>query len=119
MIERIAIFWNERKKTKLGQLHLLWIVSFIFCTVAAIRASDLSTRQKLAFALGGSALIYAGLIICYFVPTHYLAYIRRRKEVKDTVLIHRVLFVLYIFPFIPFVFMAVTALVMSTGLFDR
>jgi hypothetical protein len=119
MIGHIVAFWNERKKTKLGQLHLLWIVSVVFCAVTAIKASDLSTHQKLAFGLGGSVLLYGGLILCYFIPSVYLGFIRERKAQQQPTIIHRVIFSLYIFPVIPLLFMVITAIIMSTGIFDQ
>lgn len=116
LVQNIRNFWEEKKKSRLGQLYLLWIVSVVFGASIGIRASEFLLRKRLLFGIAGTFVIFVGLVLIYLLPAMYLAYIRKRKEAGRNVVWHRVLFGAYCFPVIPWLFMGLIALIMNVGM---
>jgi hypothetical protein len=117
-MNRLTRFWFENAKSKLGRLHLLWIISFAMCAVGGLRATDMTVHQRIGFALWGSLLIYAGLIIFYFVPALITEKRKFQKENELPTLRWSIFLGIWIFPIGLFVFLAIVALLGNLGAFD-
>ena len=69
--------------------------------------------QRAGYGLFGGLALGVLLILVLVVPSMYLAFMRKKKEEGRSVAIHRVLLVLYFFPFLTFAVFGSMALIID------
>ena len=74
--------------------------------LVSLRAARKQGGGQVTTILPMTAIIALGVLLVTVVPSMYLGYIRRKKAAGSNVIVHRILFVLYWFPFVPWAFMA-------------
>jgi hypothetical protein len=77
-------------------------VSVLMLILQCFNAPWPTLRERVLFASMTAGLIFVALLLTMLVPFAYLDYIRRRNAEGKGVLIHRILLVLYWFPFLPY-----------------
>ena len=95
-------FWNTQKTTRAGQCYGLMIIGLTLGLLGALKAKDIGLGQRAGYGFAGGLALGVLLILVLVVPSMYLAFIRRKKAEGKSVAVHRVLLVLYFFPFLTF-----------------
>lgn len=98
--------WELGKDTRIGQCAALLVFGMFFSILATLRAdlSSTTSRAILPWCLLIGPAIGLLLILILVVPSIYREYIKKRQANGQGVLLHRMLLVLYFFPFLTFVF---------------
>jgi hypothetical protein len=92
-----------KRQSRLKQLALFVCIGFL-SAASILFTSD--WRQQIKYVLPIGMLITLGLLLMLLLPAIYLDYIRKRKAAGRNVVIHRILFCIYWFPFFPWAFAA-------------
>jgi hypothetical protein len=95
-------FWEANNKTRLGQCYGLLVIGTVLGLLGALKSKDLSIAQRAGYGLFGGVGLGILLILVLVIPSMYLGFIRKKKSEGKGVAIHRVLLVLYFFPFLTF-----------------
>ena len=70
--------------------------------LGALKSKDLPLGERAGYGLLAGLALGVLLILVMVVPSMYLAFIRKKKAEGKSVGLHRVLLVLYFFPFLTF-----------------
>jgi len=97
-----AEFWDTQKTTRLGQCYGLIVIGMSLGVLGSLKSKDIPLGQRAGYGLLAGLALGVLLILVMVVPSMYLAFIRRKKAEGRNVILHRVLLVLYFFPFLTF-----------------
>jgi hypothetical protein len=89
------------------------VIGFIFGLFVAAKLELASVTKRLAIGVGSGLALGVILILVMLVPSMWLERIRMKEKRGESAVAQRVLLVLYFFPFLTFLSLAVLGLVMS------
>jgi hypothetical protein len=95
-------FWDAQKTTRSGQCYGLLVIGMSLGLLGALKAKDIAFGQRAGYGLVAGLALGVLLILVMVIPSMYLAFIRKKKTEGKSVVGHRVLLVLYFFPFLTF-----------------
>ena len=95
-------FWDTQKNKRSGQCYGLLVIGMTLGLLGALKAKDVAFGQRAGYGITAGAVLGLLLILVMVVPSMYLAFIRKKKSERKSVVGHQILLVLYFFPFLTF-----------------
>lgn len=94
--------WRAIQATRQGQCYLLLGIGTSVGLAGAFESNGFPLRLRLIYGVSIGITLGVLLILTMVIPAIYLSFIRKRRGEGVNVIWHRILLVLYFFPFLTY-----------------